>query len=98
MRDTKILEIEREPIKVIGKNILPRGDSVEEAEEKETQQSLEKTEGREKTDGIQEPSSYQWQVANPREVTFPAFETTPLSPARHSRKKACKPLTISTLR
>ena len=93
IRGTATSTVDKEPIKVVGKNILPK-DSSREEEDGDGEKTMQKVE-----EEPQQQQSFQWQVANPREVTFFPPTTSPVrtTPATTPRRK-CKPLTISTLR
>ena len=94
LRDSKILQHLKEPIKVVGKNILPKDLSVEQHNQED---AIEKKDEKVENDKTAQ-EAYPWQVSSIRGVTF--LPSPPNSPqkATPTRKKGCKPLTISTLR
>ena len=96
LRDSKILQHLKEPIKVVGKNILPKDSSVEQYNQEDT---IEKKEEEVENDKTAQEEAFPWQVSSIRGVTFlPSPPNSPQKATPTIRKKGCKPLTISTLR
>ena len=86
LRDSKILQPLKEPIKVVGKNILPKDLSVE---QHNLEDAIEKKDEEVENDKkVQE--AFPWQVSSIRGVTF--LPSPPNSPQKATpiRKKGCK--------